>query len=241
MKIRNGFIERLLAVAAVGALHLLFLTIRKRFHLVEPEVSPYRQPGKKTFTFFVWHDSLIMPLFVGRQPATMALVGMHRDGSFLAHALQALGLPMARGSSSRGGAQAIRHLIESAEGHHIVVTPDGPRGPRREAKSGCVYIASRTSKPIVPTAFVCSRSWSIGTGWTDLVIPKPFSTVHVLTAPAIDVPCDAPRAEMAKYCERVQESMTELNERAARMVEPKTLPLPAQPSAEEEQNARLAG
>ncbi|MBX3442598.1 MAG: lysophospholipid acyltransferase family protein [Planctomyces sp.] len=211
MKIRSAAIEWCLARMAVIALRALFLTVRTRWELSDPEASPYRQPGADTYLYCVWHDSLIMPLFVGRQPRTKALVGLHRDGTFLVSALGALGLPTVRGSSSRGGAQAVRQLLNETEGYHIVMTPDGPRGPRRTMKQGLAYIASRTGKPVVPTAFLCSRGWAIGTGWTDLIIPKPFCTVRVVAADGIVVPPDASREELDEYTRRIQTEMDRLN------------------------------
>lgn len=226
MRIRNSAIEWCLARMAVSAASILFASVRRQVSLAEPQASPYLQPTETTYIYSVWHDSLMMPLFLGKQPATMALVGLHQDGGFLAHSLAALGIPCVRGSSSRGGAQAVRQLLEETGHHHIVVTPDGPRGPRRTMKPGIAFMASRTGKPVVPTAFACRRFWSLGTGWTDLVVPKPWTAVVALTGDSIRVPESASRSELDQYTQQIQREMDRLNAQATEMAAaPRAAPL----------------
>ena len=104
----------------------------------------------------------------------------------------------------------MRQLIREAEGNHIVMTPDGPRGPRRELSPGIVFLASHSGRAIVPSAFTCERGWRFGVGWTDLLVPKPFSKVHLLTGEPIHIPPDADlRSEVA----RVAAAMLDMNDR----------------------------
>lgn len=211
LRIRNATIERGLARLAVVAARGLFATVRRKLHYANPALSPYRPPAETTCIYSVWHDSLLMPLFLGRQPATKALVGRHQDGTFLSNALGALGISSVRGSSSNGGAQAVRQLIDETRGSHIVVTPDGPRGPRRQMKSGIAFLASRTGKLVVPTAFACTSNWSWGAGWTDLVVPRPGSTVVAFAGDGIAIPSEASRDELDQYNGLIQNEMDRLN------------------------------
>ena len=55
-----------------------------------------------------------------------------------------------RGSSTRGGAKAMRDMMSSAGRTHVGVTPDGPRGPRRVMQPGAIYLASATGLQVVP-------------------------------------------------------------------------------------------
>ena len=211
MRIRNATLEKAVARLAVLAAHGLFATLRKEVRFVDKGLTPYQPVSDVTCIYSVWHDSLLMPLFLGRQPATKALVGRHQDGTFLANSLSALGIGSVRGSSSKGGAEAVRRLLDETAGYHIVVTPDGPRGPRRTMKSGIAYLASRTGKVVVPTAFACSRAWSWGAGWTDLSVPKPGAFVVGLAGKGIEIPPDASREELNEYNERIQQEMDRLN------------------------------
>ena len=105
----------------------------------------------------------------------------------------------------------MRRLIQEAEGKHIVITPDGPRGPRREMSAGIVFLASQSGRAIVPTAFTCERGWRFGTGWTDLLVPKPFSKVHLLTGEPIHIAPDL--ADLSTEVLRVQVAMQIINDR----------------------------
>ncbi len=196
---------------AVRAAWTLFSTVKRRLIYADPTTDPYRLPQSGTFIFSVWHDSLLMPLFLGPQPRTIALVGRHQDGEFLAQSLKSLQIKTVRGSSSRGAAEAVHQLLADHENRHIVVTPDGPRGPRREMKTGIAYLSSRTGKPVVPTAFACRRSWSAGAGWTHLTIPKPWTTLYAVAGECVHVPPDADKKILSESTERIQHEMDRLN------------------------------
>lgn len=211
LRFRNAIFERGLARLAVVAARTLFATVRRKLFYTDPSLSPYSRPTGSTCIYCVWHDSILMPMFLGRQPSTKALVGRHQDGTFLANALATIGISSVRGSSSQGGASAVRQLIDETSGHHIVVTPDGPRGPRRQMKSGIAFLSSHTGKRVVPTAFACTSSWSWGTGWTDLVVPRPGSTVIALSGEAIAIPPAASRSELDEYSGRIQSEMNRVN------------------------------
>ncbi|MDA1015280.1 MAG: lysophospholipid acyltransferase family protein [Planctomycetota bacterium] len=187
MKIRSRLLNKFAAKCTVGLLRMLFRTTRIRIHPMEARTVAY-EPLDEKFLYPVWHDSLAFPLFCGPIHDMSTLVSQHRDGSLLAFAMESLGVAAVRGSSSRGGARAVRQLIDSAKQVHITITPDGPRGPKRELKSGIVFLASHMGRRIVPVGAAASRCWRLHGSWTDLVIPKPFSKVHFVTGKAITIP-----------------------------------------------------
>ncbi len=70
-----------------------------------------------------------------------------------------------RGSSTRGGLRAVRHLLKVAhQGQDLVMTPDGPRGPACRVQAGVIYLAKVTGFPIVPLTFACSKKKSFQVG-----------------------------------------------------------------------------
>ena len=214
MRIQHPLLNSTLSAGMTSSFRMLFRTLRIEFDFEVPETNPYQVAQGRTCIYSVWHDSMIVPVFAGKQPATMALVGQHNDGSYVANILKSAGIPCVRGSSSKGGATALRRLIEDTKDHHIVLTPDGPRGPRRELKPGLTYLAAKTGKPLVPTAFAASRCWKIKGSWTDQVIPSPFAKVVVLAGTPIEVPKKASREELDDYTAKLQTAMDELNEEA---------------------------
>jgi lysophospholipid acyltransferase (LPLAT)-like uncharacterized protein len=210
MKIRSAYGNWLLAAIIVFFSRLLFRTLRIRLVAADPSTSPYLTDTTESFIYCVWHDSVAFPMFAGRHVRTVALVSKHQDGSCLGRGLQMLGIGLVRGSSSRDGAPAMRELLRLPAGKHVVLTPDGPRGPRRRIKPGLIFLASRTGRSIVPTAFAASRSWSLRGNWTNLIIPKPFSTAYALTGTPIRIPSGIEREELVNFEVKIQNEMDRL-------------------------------
>jgi lysophospholipid acyltransferase (LPLAT)-like uncharacterized protein len=82
------------------------------------------------------------------------LISQSKDGDFGARAAERLGYRAVRGSSSRGGATALKSLARDLReakdktGGWIAIVADGPRGPRRAAKPGATWLAEHTGLPL---------------------------------------------------------------------------------------------
>ncbi len=213
MKIRSPLLNKIAAKTIVAVLRLLFRTVSVTIHKAESNTAAY-EPLDEKFLYAVWHDTLVFPLFCGRAYDMSTLVSQHRDGSLLASSMECLGVSAVRGSSSRGGAKAMRQMIESAKSLHITITPDGPRGPRRELKSGIVFLASHTNRRIVPIGAATSRCWRLKGSWTDLVIPKPFSKVHFVVGPAVSVPAGLSKDDLRSATQDVDQRLHDTQELA---------------------------
>jgi lysophospholipid acyltransferase (LPLAT)-like uncharacterized protein len=123
----------------------------------------YRQ-GRHIILAF-WHAQQLMVPTGYRGPGANVLISRHQDGEIIARIISRFGHRAVRGSSTRGGALALRELIRlGRSGADLVVTPDGPKGPRQIAKLGVVQLAKATGLPIVPLAFSCSKKNSSRAG-----------------------------------------------------------------------------
>ena len=79
-----------------------------------------------------------------------------------------------RGSTTRGGTRALRQLIRHArQGADLVVTPDGPQGPRHIVQGEVVALARLTGFPIVPVSFMCSKK-KVFSSWDNFMVPYPW-------------------------------------------------------------------
>ena len=109
-----------------------------------------------------------------------ALVSASRDGAFLAAILESFSVVPVRGSTSRRGPQALVEMKGLAEeGHHLAITPDGPRGPRYRVQPGVLGLARVTGFPIVPVAVNCP--WRLNArSWDRFQIPLPFATCEIV-------------------------------------------------------------
>lgn len=112
-----------------------------------------------------WHAQQLMIPIGYRGTRAHVLISQHGDGEIIARIIARFGHEAVRGSSTRGGAGALRALIKlGRSGRDVVVTPDGPKGPRHVAKLGVIHLAKATGLPIVPLAFACSKKNSLRAG-----------------------------------------------------------------------------
>ena len=214
MKIRNRTLNRLLARLACLLFRSLLRTCRVEVRECQPRTSPYVPNQPARYLYCLWHDMIVMHTFAARHYDLAALVSRHRDGGYLADAMAALGVRPVRGSSSKGGAEAVREIIAELDGWHVAITPDGPRGPRRKIKPGILWLAAKTGRPIVPTVGVCLNAWKIAGSWTELTIPKPFARVLMLGGEFFQVPPDLDRESLPRYTEALEHEMKALEQKA---------------------------
>ena len=114
----------------------------------------------KPFLFTFWHNNLLLAryAFPGPPEGISAVIGTHHDGELIAQVMHRFGHSTVRGSTTRGGAMALRETLRELRGGRVVAfTPDGPRGPRHEAQMGVVQAAKMSGAPIVPMAFGASK------------------------------------------------------------------------------------
>jgi len=175
-----------------------------------PECCSYAETGSRKFLYSIWHDQILITLFCGKPIKMAGLVSKHADGSLLADVLEALEILPVRGSTSRGGTKALRNLLETVHDYHVTITPDGPRGPRHQMKSGIVFLASQTGRSIVPVAHICKNGWRIKGSWTDMAIPKPFSKICIIAGEPMTIPTNLDRTGINRYTQLLQKRMEEL-------------------------------
>jgi len=161
-------------------------------------VDPARPEYNEHVVFSFWHEyiSVVLPRW-GHTPLTI-LCSKHRDGEWVNQTGLALGLRVVRGSTSRGGSSAIRQLKKSCKTSSLAISPDGPRGPRREMALGPVYLASLLGLPIVPVGIGIDNPWRMNT-WDKFAIPRPLSRVRHIFGPKIFIPRKSSREELEGF------------------------------------------
>src|SRR5689334_6628265 len=97
--------------------------------------------GPRIYIF--WHENILIPLYERGHCNLTMLLSQHEDAEILYRVANYMGFKCVRGSTYRGGAKAIMELRDRGRSEHLTLTPDGPRGPRRQLALGPVYLASR--------------------------------------------------------------------------------------------------
>jgi lysophospholipid acyltransferase (LPLAT)-like uncharacterized protein len=82
-----------------------------------------------------------------------------------------------RGSSKKGARQVLLQAFKSIKsGEEVLITPDGPRGPRHSMSDGAIGIALKSKLPIFVMNYKAEKYWEMKS-WDRFVIPKPFTKV----------------------------------------------------------------
>lgn len=157
-----------------------------------------------------WHESMpTMPILwrearrVGMKRPAVVLASRHRDGQLIGNIMRDLGMGLVSGSSSKGGAAGMQELVRVMKsGSHAAITPDGPRGPARQAASGVAALSKLAGARILPCGAATSRYILLRKSWDGMRIPLPFGRVVLVCGAALEVPGDdwretVPRIEAA--------------------------------------------
>lgn len=180
----------------------------------EEHFRPFWDAGQPVI-FTLWHGRLLPCTYHHRHQGVVTLVSLHRDGEYITRAVRRWGYTAVRGSSSRGGLDALRELIRHVkQGRSLAITPDGPRGPREKMKPGPVIIAQRTGAPIIPVVSGASRASYFG-GWDRFLIPHPFARLQIAYGEPVFVPRRADEAQIQTIMDDVEVRLGGLMRRVA--------------------------
>jgi lysophospholipid acyltransferase (LPLAT)-like uncharacterized protein len=184
----------LLGVPTIGAALVRVLGSTMRIAVLgAAHVTPF-WAASRPVVYAVWHGEILMiPLVNERLRRThgarpvYVMTSRSPDGELLARFVRRFGLGVVRGSSSRGGASALRRLARRVRaGRDVAVTPDGPRGPSLQAQPGVIALAAMTGAPLVPLAFAARPSWRLRS-WDAFEIPRPFARGAIAFGPPVPV------------------------------------------------------
>lgn len=142
-----------------------------------------------------WHEYIVLPLSHLGKCNIAFLTSRHHDADWLARAGLHLGYRVVRGSTNRGGAEALRELKRTGENRNLSITPDGPVGPRRGMSLGPVYLSSRLGIPLVPLGVGYDRPLRLKT-WDCFAVPRPYSRTRFVWGPRVQVPRAANREQL---------------------------------------------
>jgi len=172
-RLRNSLTIRLLPYIGFCVVKVLAWTMRFE-ERGEEGITQLEKEGRPFVAAF-WHGRmLMMPVSPYRKNARV-MISRHRDGELISRIIGIFGLESIRGSTTKGGVQVLKEGIKAIEdGYKVVITPDGPKGPRFRFQIGSIELASATGAPIIPIAFSCTRK-KVFSSWDSFILPYPFS------------------------------------------------------------------
>ena len=159
----------------LASLYIRLVFHSGRWQVVGGDIPKRFWDEGKPFIIGIWHGRfLMMPYCWDHEKTVYMLISQHRDGQLIARTIGHFGVKTAAGSSTRGGAQALRTMVKALKnGDYVGVTPDGPRGPRMRASDGLISVARLSGVPIIPAAFGCTRG-RVLSSWDRFLVAGPF-------------------------------------------------------------------
>ncbi len=155
---------------------LLALAVRALAATWRVERPPWPAPGPCVVAF--WHGEQLPMIALHRGLGLCGLASRSKDGALVAATLTRLGYRVVRGSSSRGGAEAlVQSRTALREGASPAFAVDGPRGPAGAVAPGAEALARAAQVPVV-YGVVTAAGWR-ARSWDRFLVPWPFARVRV--------------------------------------------------------------
>ena len=177
-KIRNAITSQLATALLYRLIRAYSWTFRIKVENEDDWLTHLKNGG--TVLICIWHQQFFPAIryfkkYQKYNPSLM--ISRSKDGEIIAGVAKRTGWHSVRGSSSRGGSEALHGMIDrlktSRLSGHVV---DGPRGPAGIVKSGVIRMAHTTGAMVVPLFTSADNAWYMNS-WDKFMIPKPFAKV----------------------------------------------------------------
>jgi len=202
-------------------LRFVYFSSKKRFTNENEIIKLFE--SNQNFILVEWHNRALMQYFgfrkfKGKHHTLTALISKSDDGALAHLTLGFLGVKSVRGSSSRGGTEALRAMsrIAKTAGSNLSITPDGPKGPVYEIKNGVLAAAKLTGLPILPVSWFAKNHKRVKT-WDRLILARPFTVLHFVFGTPIVVPRKCTSDELEKIRKRLQAEMMRIGDLSKKM------------------------
>ena len=173
----------------IGLFIVKIISLTYRIRVINPEIERDLLKRGHIPIYASWHQRFFPGIifFATRKPISI-MISQSRDGELISRIVNVLGWRPVRGSSSKGGRQALREIKKLVhEGYKVAHIVDGPRGPLGIVKPGLLLISQASGMPIVPTITSAENKW-VFNSWDRFMVPKPFSRVIIRFSDEIYIP-----------------------------------------------------
>lgn len=159
----------------------------------------------KGCVFLFWHDSiLLIPLLkwaTACQPICI-LISYSRDGdiaSEIGKQFRNVDVIRVKHTDRAGALVEGCRLLDNR--HSLLITPDGPRGPRHQIKPGALFACQKSGASVIPIIYATTRQYTLSS-WDRFRIPLPFSRVLFTVLEPIPCPVDGDLEQLKTEIEK---------------------------------------
>ena len=174
---------------------------------------------KRPVILLIWHCRLFLVPYFFRKRGMTALVSPSKDGEIITQIGLGWGYRVFRGSGSHSIVRAwVEMKRELQNGGELIIVPDGPRGPSRELKPGCLKLAQETGAFLVPFTFAASKKKSLRS-WDKFLFIYPFSRVVAVYGKPLSLAPSSDEKGLENERLRVEKALLDLEAEADRYFE----------------------
>ncbi len=178
-----------------------------RFKRTGPEeYNPFACRGS---LFCFWHGQIFPVAYFHRRSGIVALISRSSDGERIARVMNRWGINSIRGSSHRKSLTGLRQSVRTlTAGGNVIITPDGPRGPREVVKPGIAQISLVSSVPIITVRAIPRTAYHLSS-WDRFMIPAPFTSIEMQYGrPILPLNEDGSKKSIVELTELVKEGLS---------------------------------
>lgn len=198
------------------AAYMVLIKYSTRWTVERADVAAPVMGNGEGLIALTWHSRFLMlnSAWKKRFQHPHVLISLSRDGALVSYTAQFLGLSTIRGSArkagsakAKGGSTAMRNMVGALEvGGCIVITPDGPRGPRQRLGDGPLRLAKMTGVPILPCTFAVKNRITFKS-WDRFVLPLPFGRGRIVWGTPVYISPDADDRVIEMRREQIEAEM----------------------------------
>ncbi|OQW99514.1 MAG: hypothetical protein BWK74_02025 [Desulfobacteraceae bacterium A6] len=208
----------LLSLLASWSVRLWFGTVRVK--IINRQIyEEYFLNNKNMGNIVVasWHRHAVFLFYFFRNIKNgVAMVSRSKDGELVARVGKRFGYDSVRGSSSKGGGEAllamINYMNKGGAPKFCGTAVDGPRGPARILKKGMLVLAKETGSYFIPMACSGTNVITFHKAWDKTIIPFPFSTVVMEFHDPFIIPKDISEEELENLRVRTEKIFNEITD-----------------------------
>ncbi len=128
-----------------------------------------------------WHGKMLPVWYFFKNNYPYAVVSKSKDGQILSDLLEKWNYKLIRGSSSKEGKQVLENILNAVEENIVLITPDGPRGPKQVFKAGVFVASQKKQKPFYFIEVNIKNSYVFKKAWDKFEFPLPFSKIDLIS------------------------------------------------------------
>lgn len=207
--------KRFIILGLIGSILVRFIWVTNKKAFVGFQDYWSRTAEGKGVLVTFWHNQgLLMPLaWKGLRCRSRIIVSRSKDGDLIAGLLRIFGILCVRGSSTRGGKEALSDILSAGSdpGMTLVVTPDGPKGPAGMVKEGVSYLALKTGRPLYCLSVSYTRVHMFKS-WDGFLLPWPFGRAFFVCRGPIFLSGGVDKMARKRVGEQIQWHLDRVNE-----------------------------